>query len=164
MLEVGKKGELEILETIISSLTPLDRETQTRLVVTTITFLGLEGDLLQKASTRQVGGADASTRRDVTGELEGVEAPGGAFSNRPNISAKEFLLDKDPRSDVERVACLAYYLTHYRSTPEFKTLDISKLNTESAQLKFSNPAVAVDNATKIGFLVPATKGSKQLAH
>lgn len=54
-------------------------------------------------------------------------------------------------------------LTHYRDSPHFKTLDISKLNTEAAQPKFSNAAVAVDNAMKTGYLVAATKGNKQLS-
>jgi len=73
------------------------------------------------------------------------------------------MLEKQPRTDVEKVACLAYYLTHYRDTPYFKTLDISKLNTEAAQTKFANPTVAVDNAGKTNYLVPATKGNKQLS-
>src|SRR5689334_20180124 len=37
-----------------------------------------------------------------------------AFSNHPTISPKEFMAEKAPATDVERVACLAYYLTHYR--------------------------------------------------
>jgi hypothetical protein len=85
------------------------------------------------------------------------------FSEEKIVSPKEFLFQKRPQSDVERVAALAYYLTHYKDTPHFKTLDISKLNTEAAQVKFSNPAYAVDNATKQGYVVPATKGNKQLS-
>ena len=85
------------------------------------------------------------------------------FSKDRPISPKEFLLKKQPRTDVERVACLAYYLTHYRDQPFFKTLDISKLNTEAAQIKFSNPAKAVDNAAMLGYLAQATKGSKQIS-
>jgi hypothetical protein len=73
------------------------------------------------------------------------------------------MFEKQPRTDVDKVACLAYYLSHYRDTPHFRTLDISKLNTEAAQVKFSNPAVAVDNAVKRNFLVPAPKGNKQLS-
>lgn len=53
---------------------------------------------------------------------------------------KEFMVQKRPRTDIERVACLGFYLTHYRDTPHFKTLDISKLNTEAAQPKFTNAA------------------------
>jgi hypothetical protein len=93
----------------------------------------------------------------------GPKRPGIPFSEEKILSPKEFLFEKKPQSDVERVTALAYYLTHYRDTPYFKTLDISKLNTEAAQAKFSNAAYAVDNATKYGYLVPASKGNKQLS-
>jgi hypothetical protein len=86
-----------------------------------------------------------------------------SFSEDRTLSAKEFILEKKPVTDSERVACLAYYLTHYQATPHFKTLDISKLNTDAAQIKFSNAAQAVENATKAGLLVQATKGQKQLS-
>ena len=48
--------------------------------------------------------------------------------------------------------------------PHFRTVDISKLNTEAAQIKFANAAYTVTNATNAGFLVPAGKGNKQLVH
>jgi hypothetical protein len=64
--------------------------------------------------------------------------------------------------DIERIACLAFYLTHFRDTPHFKTLDLAKLNTEAAQIKFSNAAYATDNATKAGFLAPSAKAQKQI--
>ncbi len=79
------------------------------------------------------------------------------------MSAKEFLLEKGPRTDVERIACLAYYLTHYRSTPHFKTIDLSILNTEAAQPKFANAAYSANNAVKLGYLVASTKGQRQLS-
>jgi hypothetical protein len=53
-------------------------------------------------------------------------------------------------------------LTHFRDTPQFKTLDLGKLNTEAAQIKFSNAAYATENATKAGYLAPAAKGQKQI--
>jgi hypothetical protein len=93
----------------------------------------------------------------------GRKREGIPFSDEKIVSPKEFLFQKRPQSDVERVAALAYYLTHYKDTPHFKTLDISKLNTDAAQAKFSNTAYAVDNATKQGYLVPAIKGNKQLS-
>jgi hypothetical protein len=73
------------------------------------------------------------------------------------------LLEKRPQTDVERIACLAYYLTHYRDQPQFKTLDLSKLNTEAAQIKFSNAAKAVDNAAGSHFLMQAGQGKKQIS-
>jgi hypothetical protein len=85
------------------------------------------------------------------------------FSREQSLSPKEFLLKKQPQSDVERVACLAYYLAHYRDQIHFKTGDISALNTEAAQRRFSNTAAAVGNATSYGYLAPAIKGMKQLS-
>jgi hypothetical protein len=161
--EEARKDELHVLQTLISALTPLDRETRLRLLETITTFLQIEGVRFVKSGTMDIrdfvtspSGAPAFATSDVS------RSPAGPFSGRPDLSPKEFLLDKEPKTDVERVACLAFYLTHYRSLPEFKTLDISKLNTEAAQVKFSNPAMAVDNATKLGFLVPASKGLKQI--
>jgi hypothetical protein len=85
------------------------------------------------------------------------------FSEDRAPSPKQFLLDKKPQTDIERIACLAYYLTHYRDTPSYKTLDLSKLNTEAAQVKFSNAAKAVDNASKTGWLVQSGGGRKQIS-
>ena len=85
------------------------------------------------------------------------------FSQREEISPKDFIFQKQPATDIERVACLAYYLTHFRSVPHFKTADINKLNTEAAQPRFSNASYAVSNATRSGFLVPAIKGAKQVS-
>jgi hypothetical protein len=79
------------------------------------------------------------------------------------MSAKEFLLEKQPKTDVERIACLAYYLTHYRGSPHFKTTDLSMLNTEAAQPKFANTTYSSNNAVKMGYLVPSTKGQRQLS-
>ena len=84
------------------------------------------------------------------------------FSTSDAPPPKDFLFQKTPTTDVERVACLAYYLTHHRDTSHFTTIDISKLNTEAAQVKFSNPSAAVNNATRAGLLTTATRGMKQL--
>jgi hypothetical protein len=161
--EEKKSDELKILQTLLSALTPVDKETRLRLLETVATFLQIDGVRFGKAGTVDLRDFVTSTSNaHGSAASDASRSPAGPFSNRPEISSKEFLLDKDPHSDVEKVACLAFYLTHYRNTPEFKTLDISKLNTESAQVKFSNAAMAVDNATKLGFLVPASKGMKQL--
>ena len=56
----------------------------------------------------------------------------------------------------------AYYLTHYKTTPRFKTKELQALNVEAAQPKFSNPAVAVMNAAGSKYLSPAGGGDKQI--
>jgi len=87
-----------------------------------------------------------------------------SFSEREDISAKEFLKEKQPSSNVDKVACLAYYLTHYSETPHFKTVDISKLNTEAAQAKFSNATQSLKDAIRKGLVVTAgRRGFNQLS-
>jgi hypothetical protein len=130
-----------VLPEVIASFQKLSSEGRRRLLETVATFFGIEKAPLAATSTREVG---------------------PSFSEDRSISPKEFLRQKLPRTDVERVACLAYYLTHYRDTPHFKTLDISQLNTEAAQIKFTNAANSVNNASTYGYLAATTKGNKQL--
>lgn len=139
------KAVTEVLH-VLHGLTPEDR---VRVLESAAAFFGLATGI------RSIGHARATSTDSETSV--------GGFSEDRTQSPKEFLLEKRPQTDVERIACLAYYITHYRSTPHFKTLDLSKLNTEAAQLKFSNAAWAVENATKQGYLVPATKGAKQIS-
>lgn len=76
---------------------------------------------------------------------------------------KEFMHDKSPKTDVERVACLAYYLTKYRETLTFKTKDITNLHTEAALPKMSNPSQTMKNATNQNhYLATAGQGAKQI--
>lgn len=77
---------------------------------------------------------------------------------------KQFIAAKRPDTQYERVACLAYYLTHVEGTPEFKTLAITKANTAAAQPKLSNPSQIVSDTTKTyGYLSAAGKGAKQIS-
>lgn len=75
---------------------------------------------------------------------------------------KAFMAQKKPSSEVERITCLAYYLTHNRSTPVFKTRELTKLNTEAAQQQFSNSTIFARNAVNAGYLALAGGGNKQI--
>lgn len=136
------------VQSIIDAMLEFEQDTRTRMLKTVATFFGL--DFATQYSTPEA--MPSQERKSVPN-----------FADREELSPKDFLVQKKPRTDVERVACLAFYLTHYRNTPHFKTTDISKLNTEAAQIKFSNASYAVNNATKSGFLVLAVKGAKQLS-
>jgi len=138
-------NELKILQHILTDLKDLNIEARERILKTILTYFDF-------ASLKEAEKTIPTARETV-----------GTFSENRNISPKEFLLEKQPETDVERVVCLAYYLTHYLDTPHFKTIDVSKLNTDAAQRKFANAAMAVDNAAKQGYLVPAIKGHKQLS-
>lgn len=144
-MEENSRNDLEVLTTIVKALKDLDLETQKRTLQAVATFLGINELREYQADNYN------SSPRIVS------------FSENRDMSAKEFLREKSPKTDIERVVCLAYYLTHYRNLPHFKTLDISNLNTEAAQPKFSNAAFTVVNATNAGLLVPAVKGAKQLS-
>lgn len=146
-------NDLDALTRIISALRPLDREEQLRALQAVILFLGLN---VQLAETGKAASLGAQAHRAPSPPVP------DSFSEDRKLSPKDFLRDKKPTSDIERVACLAYYLTHYRDTPHFKTVDISALNTEAAQPKLGNASMAVDNASKAGFLVQAVKGAKQV--
>ena len=144
--------DFELLKRIIECLRPLDDNEKIRLLKSAITFLHL----------------DAAFGSINPGVPQPASSPPGpplqpaSFSARTEMSPKQFLIEKQPKNDIERVACLAYYLAHFRNVPEFNTLDISKLNTEAARPKFSNASVPVDQATRRGFLVATSGRAKQL--
>ncbi len=162
-------SEHQALQQVINALTAFDNSTRGRILKSTIVFYDLAGEVnfgrTAEVPNRSVqpwtdgGGfserSGASARRSVEREP--------TFSGHQVPSAKEFVVQKDPRNDVERIVVLAYYLAHYREQPHFKTSELSKLNTEAAQRKFSNTAYSVNNAAQSGYFVAAQGNTKQLS-
>ena len=144
-------SEFEVLQKVITALTPLATEARRRILESASLFLQVD----RRPRTL----APSSYAIDSNFPIPSSRSP---FSEDTSMSPKEFLLDKQPKTDVERIACLAYYLTHYRGTPHFKTIDLSMLSTEAAQPKFANTTVSSNNAVKLGYLVPSTKGLRAL--
>jgi restriction endonuclease Mrr len=142
--ETGNAEEIKILAEVLSLLNHLDAAARERLLHTASAYFGVSRSRDRGPQMVELGSATS-------------------FSEDRSMSAKDFVMQKQPRTDVERVACLAFYLTHYREVRFFKTLDISKLNTDAAQVKFANAAYAVANAEKAGLLAPAQRGQKQLS-
>jgi len=152
---VSSIDEFSSLQTVIKALQPLDVEARSRIIAAVTTFL-------QVPSTVSIA-AKAVLPTEPEGSSQTRSSNYPAFSADTDMTPKEFLYQKQARSDVERIAVLGYYLTHFRETPHFKTLDLSKLNTEAAQPKFANAANTANNAVKQGYLVPSTKGMRQLS-
>lgn len=148
------------LSKVLEALKDVDDNSRQRILRAVATFYEVEPARLDAF----VFGAPADRARQRT-ERNSAELPSRepTFSGHPDLSPKQFIEEKQPRSDIERVACLAYYLAHFRDTPHFRTVDISKLNTEAAQFKFSNAALAVNNAAWRGLLTTAGKGTKQIS-
>ncbi|HLK99360.1 MAG TPA: hypothetical protein VK539_02205 [Myxococcaceae bacterium] len=147
-----KSREAQALARVIEALEGLEPVARKRVLQTASVFYAAES-----LPEREHGHSHSSARH------HSEPTPIASFAEDRTPSPKEFLLTKKPSTDVDRVTCLAYYLTHFKNTPHFKTLDLSKLNTEAAQIKFSNAAAAVDNATKAGLLVSAARGNKQIS-
>jgi len=141
------KTELDSFTKIVSAIQSLPgQDAQIRVVKSVLTFLGWT-DVFPRRSEQVLVQSNSPS----------------SFSEDRNLTPKDFLYNKKPTTDIERITCLAYYLTHYRNVPHFKTLDLSKLNTEAAQIKFSNAGVASENATIAGLLVQAGSGNKQIS-
>jgi hypothetical protein len=143
---MSKDPELTAMSAAHDALAGLDPEKQRRVLV----WLAQKLDLSGAGPTTQPGSPI------LTPQLSPSSASGTLGS------PKQFVAQKRPTTDTERVAVLAYFLTNARSTNEFKTKDISAVNKEAAQRAFSNSPYAVDNATKSGYLAPASKGAKQI--
>src|SRR2546428_1562445 len=62
----------------------------------------------RKVAAIIMGGGGASV--ESSGEREGHL--GGDGDVDANISSKAFMTQKHPKTDMERITCLAYYLTH----------------------------------------------------
>lgn len=137
------------------------------------TLVGQEGDLKLNL-THKVSRFKAQRMADL------AMSPEGADDSLPDVSSprqtafrseipgnedvppKQFMAQKNPRTDMQRIACLGYYLTHFRSTPHFKTRDLTHLSIEAAQPQLSNPAAAVRNAAAHQYLSPVGSGKKMI--
>ncbi|MCD4726458.1 MAG: hypothetical protein K8R46_02265 [Pirellulales bacterium] len=150
--EINEKKVLDAVQSISECLISFDQGTRTRVFRTVQTHFGI--DVATSSEPMQVNGG-------IQPRLIDKRTP--HFSNREELPPKDFLFQKQPKTDVERVACLAYYLAHYRDTRHFKTIDISKINMEAAQQKLSNTTYTVTNATNTGLLTSAGRGAKQLS-
>jgi hypothetical protein len=118
-MENENSSAAQALNSIITILNDLNEDERERIMQAVSSFFRLERET-----------AYDRPRRDHQTINERTIRP--TFSADTAPAPKEFLLEKQPSTDVERIACLAYYLTHYRETLKFKTLDLAKLNTEAA--------------------------------
>jgi len=150
-------NQLAVFNQIVTSLQPFDHETQLHILKSVINWLNVSPEecvgLTKASQIASLNSAGPTSRVAVS-----PHSPPD-----PNITPKAFLFAKAPQTNVERVACLAYYITHIRNTPFFKTLDISKLNTEAAQPKFANSTYSVNDAVRANLLVQGSRGQKQIS-
>lgn len=145
--------ELEALSIVIRTLQGLPAATTQRVLAAAAAFLDVP----------LRGAVGLGSARSDDHALGGRVPQMSLFSEDRTPGPKEFLLDKRSRSDVEKVVCLAYYLTHYRDTPQFRAIELGKLNTEAAQPKFSSLMESAEGAIREGLLLPTSKSMLRLS-
>ncbi|SRR6266568_3644579 len=156
--------ELEALKTTLHALEPLD-EGQRRFVWKTVAermAILVAGPSSPDSSARHEQGSDDLSSPAGNGSKATAPATGNG-DLLAGQTPKAFLKAKLPKTDVQRIACLAYYLTHARKQAHFKTEDLTKLNTEAGGVPLSNPSMAVANAAKQShFLAAIGQAKKQI--
>lgn len=146
---------------ILGALHELDKGAQSRILRAVQTFLDI-GAINQRFEPSYASPRDSGI--DTPNGSRTSTKPSVPFSAEVEVLPKEFLREKQPHTAVERMACLAFYLTNYLETAVFRTLDLTKLNTEAAHPKFTNASKAAANALQYGYFAHAAKkGSRQLS-
>ncbi len=149
-MSVDGAAELKAMTTALTALEPLSDEARARALNWLSEALGV-GPLVgaAKSSVAFV----SNVRRDIDSEDADISS----------MTPKQFMALKRPTTDVERIACLAYYLTYAREVLHFKTTDLTSLNTEAAGLRFGNASQAASNAmNQNGYIAQAGKGNRQI--
>ncbi len=143
-------SEVKAMDAAFGALSGLEPDEQKRALVWLIDKLKLSGAVSIGAPA-----AGASTVHQQSGVAAGTGSGAG-------LTPKQFMGQKKPKTDAERITCLAYFMTHQRETQQFKTKGLVELNKEAAGSPFSNAAVAVNNASRDHYLAPAGGGLKQI--
>ncbi|MEQ9408200.1 MAG: hypothetical protein RIK87_10765 [Fuerstiella sp.] len=143
-------AEIDALASVLGALEGLEPEQQAFVYKTAGERLGLNVPLQKHRSNR----TESRIEDDVDDDH---------VDRDDSLTVKQFMREKQPKTDAERVTCLAYYLTHHRDEPKFKTKSITLLNTEAAQPKMTNPSQTMKNATiQNHYLAAAGTGHKQI--
>ncbi len=149
---MDERMDSKALIDIIKILEPLDEEDKIRVLNSVLAFLNVDMSIASQNKQIQQNFSEKNSLPQKVG-----------FSENISMSPKEFLLEKKPKTAVEKIACLAYYLTYYRDMPHFKTNHLSELNTEAAQPKFTNIVSSAKNALSLHYLAASSKGQRQLS-
>ena len=96
-----------------------------------------------------------------SGGDSGGAGAGGA--NLSDLNPKQFIAQKKPKTQYERIACLGYFLHTGRKVAEFGAEEIAAINKEAAKQPISNLSQILNDTTrKYGYLTAAGVGNKQM--
>ena len=164
--------ELKAMEAAYSALQPLKPCAQRRAAQWLLSALGLLDiqDAPENPAPTRVSAPENQDHNGNAPEVaEGSQSTQDVHETRnahgaqgTNLTPKQFVSQKKPQTVAERIACLAFYLTHYREVPTFGPAEIEALNTDAACTSI-NRSRDIDNARRRGYLVPAIDGKKQIS-
>jgi len=146
MKKQSRQSDIEALAKVVAAVELLEPPQQIWVLQTAASRFSLTTNQLQQPGAK-------SKSDEITAALG---------SGDGEASPKEFLNAKNPRTQVQRIACLAYFLSKRRRTPRFNTRQLADLNSEAGWHGFSSPSVCVENASKAKLLSLAGGGNKQL--
>lgn len=81
---------------------------------------------------------------------------------RKELSVRELILQKRPRSDVEKALVLGYYLERYRNVSPFNGSDLEELFREAKEIVPSNINGKVNKNVQRGFITEAKEKKDEL--
>jgi hypothetical protein len=150
--------ELAAAKSVYAALLPLNPSGRQFVLKTVGERLG--GEPLGGETLKRSGGG-APTEPRLPAERTGQSSP----SSLDGGTVKDFLKQKRPKTDVQRIACLAFFLTHHMNQPRFGTKDVRVLNDKAGWTPFANPTVAIANATRQNrFIAAASQGKKRITN
>jgi hypothetical protein len=124
--------------------------------------------VLQSAANRwnlQVANINPGSGGGGTGA--GATSAGGSGAGAANEqaaiaqkNARAFMRLKNPQTDVQRVACLGFYVLHTTNQPGFKSMDVQTANTDSGGTRI-NFTRALDNATRKAKYISSRGGNEK---
>jgi hypothetical protein len=108
---------------------------------------------LQTPNAGGAGGNGGSSGAGVAADIQAAIA---------KKDPRAFIRIKRPVTDVQRVACLGYYLVHTTGQPGFTSKDVATAHTDSGGSRINLPR-ALDNATRRSKYISVRSGrEKQL--
>ena len=146
------------METICNTLQSLEPNARQRAVQWLLGALGMPDGLPVPSTV-------IPEQHNLNGDglRDGQGTPGAQHTvTTTDLSPKEFMSQKHPQSTVERMTCLAFYLTHYRQTPMFSAAEIDALNREAAG-PVINRHRDMENARRAGYLAAADNRTTQIS-
>lgn len=152
-----KPDDLQAVRTLVETLEKFDSSTQERIIRWGREKLGLI----------EVPSAPSAGRVPSTGSPAAATAPAGAAQRHGSTDIKSFVDSKNPSSDIEVVATVAYYYRFEAPQADRKESVTSQDCQEACRLtnrnRLNNPSKTLNNAHRRGLLDRTGEGAYSIS-